>query len=74
MPNNIPLTADEIRSALAIRDCFIQAQARAQMAQELEAQLMAKLRAKYGLDEKWQCFDVLDGFTLGDSEGAGEEA
>ena len=63
-PKIVPLTADEIRALLIIVDQFRAAQARMAMAQELEAQLLAQLRTKRGLDDRWQCFDALEGFML----------
>lgn len=61
---NVSLTADEIRTAFAIRDRYIQAQARAVMAAEMEAEYFNQLRQKYSLGENWQCNDLLIGFEL----------
>lgn len=63
MPQQVLLTADEIRTAQMIVSKFREAQARVAMAQEMEAEYMTQLRAKYGLNESWTCYDLLDGFV-----------
>lgn len=60
----LPLTPDEIRTAFAIRDRYIQAHAKLQMAAEMEAEYFNQLRQKYSLGENWQCNDLLIGFEL----------
>jgi len=56
------LTPDEIRTAMMIVSHYQTAQARVQMAREMEAEFMAQLRAKYELDDSWVCNDLLTGF------------
>lgn len=62
METPVKLTTDEIRTTLMVVNQFRTAQARLLMAQELEAEYMAQLREKYGLDESWICLDVFLGF------------
>jgi hypothetical protein len=62
MNTPIKLTTDEINTTLMIVNQFRTAQARLLMAQELEAEYMAQLREKYGLDESWICLNVFQGF------------
>ena len=57
-----PLTNDEIRALMVINDAYRQAQARAAMAREQEAEMIGLLKRKYGLDETWQLIDILTGF------------
>lgn len=63
VPMNMQLTPDEIRTATMIVNQFRSAMARVQMAQEMEAQYMEQLRAKYNLGPEWVCNDLLDGFV-----------
>lgn len=63
MPQQIPLTADEIRTGMMIIVKFREAQARLMMAQEMKDEYLAQLSTKYGLGEAWVCLDLLDGFV-----------
>ncbi len=69
MSEQVLLTADEMRVTWMIVGKFREAQARLTMAQEMEAEHMTLLRAKYGLDESWVCNDLLDGFVKMEDAG-----
>lgn len=60
---SVQLTHDEIRTLMLFVSQFQAAKAKSEMAQELEEQYMAQLRAKYQLSDEWHCLDLLDGFV-----------
>jgi hypothetical protein len=64
----ILLDEAEIRMVDAMTKKFIAAQERVNTIMELNEEYMSVLRAKYNLDETWQCSDMLKGFEKAEAQ------
>lgn len=59
----IYLTDDEARQLQRIVGHYRAAEARMQMAREMEIEFKAELRRKRGLGPEWDIYDIFDGFV-----------
>lgn len=60
----VPLERGEIETLITFSTDYRAGMLQAQTAARNEAQYLALLRQKYGLDERWVCHDPLDGFVV----------